>query len=69
MNRTVREIYQDYRYELVKVGLALEDLSVADISAGASMDDLLERAERLEALIDLYAYLVACQGHGQHASS
>lgn len=63
MNRSIRDIYDDYRYELLKVGMSLDDISLekADIE---TVEPLLEKAERLEALVDLYAYLLACQGGG-----
>lgn len=67
LNQTVRQIFDDYRYELVKVGLALEELSLKAMSETAGLNELLQRAEKLETLIDLYAYLLACQG--QRASS
>lgn len=65
MNRAIREIYADYRYDLWKVGLALRDLSFRDPAAIVSeAEPLLQKADRLEALIDLYAYLIACQSGG-----
>ncbi len=64
-NLPVKEIYADYRYELMKVGLTLNEMSLADAIAAGTVDDLLLKVERLEALVDLYAYLLACQGHGQ----
>ena len=65
INQPVREIYADYRYELLKVGMTLNDMSLADASAESVVDELLLKGERLEALVDLYAYLLACEGHGQ----
>jgi len=65
MNQPVREIYADYRYELMKLGMTLNEMSLADAIAEGTIDDLLLKGERLEALVDLYAYLLACQGHGQ----
>jgi hypothetical protein len=61
MNRTVREIYADYQYEMTKIGLALRDLSLEDGVTSDVVEDLLRRVERTEALIDLYAYLLASQ--------
>jgi hypothetical protein len=61
MNSSVREIYADYRYSLLKIGMILRDMSLEQADT-AQVQPLLERAERLETLIDLYAYLVACQG-------
>jgi len=65
MNKSIREIYADYRYEMLQITLALKDLSLEDADAVSdAVEPILARAERLEALIDLYAYLVACQGGG-----
>lgn len=65
MNCSIREIYADYQYEMLKVGLALRELAQAGAMAPDRVEPLLAKAERLEALIDVYAYLLACQGHGQ----
>ena len=65
MNQSIRDIYADYQYDLLKVGLTLQSMSLSDPFAHERADLLLQRAEKLEALIDLYAYLVACQGPSQ----
>ncbi len=62
MNNTIREIYDDYQYQLVKVALAMQDLSRDHVRDADAFEPLFARSERLEALIDLYAYLLACQG-------
>ena len=60
MNKTVRDIYDDYRYELFKVGVALAEMPDSDTDEHrGEIRDLYDRGERLEALIDLYAYLLA----------
>jgi hypothetical protein len=65
MNQPVREIYADYRYELMKLNLELDEISLADAASNPDIDTLIQKGERLEALVDLYAYILACQGHGQ----
>jgi hypothetical protein len=48
----------------MEAGLTLRDLSLDDPAQVAQVNPLLQKADRLEALIDLYAYLLACQGGG-----
>ena len=64
MNQTVREIYADYQYELMTVGIELGETSLADAAFNVDIDFLIQKSERLEALVDLYAYLLACQSPG-----
>ena len=64
MNQSVKDIYADYQYELLKVGLALKEISAGRATSPELINSLLARAERLEALVDLYAYLLACQIQG-----
>ena len=64
MNQPVREIYADYRYKLMQVGIELNEMTLADAVAVGTVDDLLQKSERLEALVDLYAYLLASQDGG-----
>ncbi|MBV9079938.1 MAG: hypothetical protein JO102_02325 [Elusimicrobia bacterium] len=60
MNRTIRDIYEEYRYELFKVSAALSEIPMSDTDEHREeIVDLFDRGERLEALIDLYAYLLA----------
>jgi hypothetical protein len=61
-NEPIREIYANYRYELLKVGLAFKELTLEDATP-IKVQPLLEKADRLETLIDLYAYLLAVQGN------
>lgn len=65
MNQSIRDIYADYKYALLKIGLTLKSLTLDDLSDQNRVGELLEKAENLETLIDLYAYLVACQGPSQ----
>ncbi len=62
MTQSIRDIYADYRYDMLETARALKDLSLEEAASTDAAEHLLARAERLEALIDLYAYLLACQG-------
>ncbi len=65
--RTIRQIFEEYQYDLTQVSLTLQDLRISEIASADVLMELLERAEKLEALIDLYAYLLACQDNNQPA--
>ena len=65
--RTIRQIFDEYQYDMTQVTLTLQDLRISEIASADVLMELLERAEKLEALIDLYAYLLACQDNNQPA--
>jgi hypothetical protein len=58
MNQALREIYLDYKYELFKTELALRDLPNQD-SPTQAFETAAEKIDKLEPLVDLYAYLLA----------
>lgn len=64
MNKSIRDIYADYRYESLETEMVLKELSLEDEAGVEVAKMMVARLERLEALIDLYAYLLACQQGG-----
>lgn len=58
MNRTAKDIYEDYRHQLLKIRVILRD-APEQFSDQESFESLAMTMEKLEALIDLYAYLLA----------
>ena len=65
--QSVRQIFDGYQDDMVQVSAALEEIRISDIDDADALAEFLDRAEKLEALVDLYAYLLACQDHNQPA--
>ena len=57
-NTTVREIYKDYQYKLVKSELLKKDCP-ALFNTPENFERMAREVEKLESLIDLYAYHLA----------
>ena len=62
MNQTAKDIYDQYRYELMKT-LALANDTLERSPDLHTFEAFAARIERLESLIDLYAYLLAQHQH------
>ena len=60
MNQSLKEIYDDYRYQLTKIEINLREIP-EQYSSTVPFTVLMDKKERLETLVDLYAFLLVNQ--------